>query len=135
MKKSQSGYPPAWRNILVAYGLGASFVVVACATNAPPPRLAIESAERAIATADKAGVVDASSPSLAEARLRLGTARHQSDEQHMDRAERLADESRIDAELASATFDAAKNQAVNDEIARSNAVLVQEIERRQGAMQ
>jgi len=50
-------------------------------------------------------------------------------------AERLAQESRTDAELATAQFQASKDQAVNDEMIRSTAVLSEEMQRNAGVQQ
>ena len=47
-------------------------------------------------------------------------------------AERLADESRADAELAFAKTNAAKASAVNDEMKRSTGTLIQEMQRNAG---
>ena len=53
----------------------------------------------------------------------------------MDGALRLADESRADAELASAKTGEAKGAAVNLEMQQSNQALVEEMQRKSGAAQ
>ena len=50
----------------------------------------------------------------------------------MAEAERLALESRVDAELASARIDASKAIAVNDEMKHSTDTLTQEMDRKAG---
>jgi hypothetical protein len=51
----------------------------------------------------------------------------------MSEAERLAQESRVDAELAFAQTSAAKNQAVNDEMLHSTKTLSEEMQRNTGS--
>jgi hypothetical protein len=51
----------------------------------------------------------------------------------MTLAARLADESRVEAELASARTGQMKAKAVNDEMARSTSTLIEEMQRSSGA--
>jgi hypothetical protein len=108
--------------------LGGSLLLAACAST-PEPTVALKAAEQAIAVADQTRVADAASPELTEARQKLTAAQNAAHEKRMIEAERLAQESRVDAELASAKIAAAKEQAVNDEIKRSTATLAQEMQR------
>jgi len=116
--------------VLVTLGL-----LGACAATPPEPKLALQSAEQAIATADRSRVADAASPELSEARARLTAARGAVQEKRMVDAERLADESRVDADLAAARMQTDKDLAVNDDIRRGNATLAQEMQRHQGDQQ
>ncbi len=50
----------------------------------------------------------------------------------MVEAERLADQSRADAELASAKTTAVQAKAVNEEMSKSTATLVEEMQRNSG---
>ena len=93
----------------------------------------MSAARQAIAVADQAHIADTSSPELAEARGKLAAADAAIRTQHMHEAERLAQESRVDAELAFAQSVASSNQAVNDEMLRSTDTLSQEIKRNAGA--
>jgi hypothetical protein len=120
---------------LAATALAAAILMGGCASTPPEPKLALQSAEQAIATADRARVPDSASPELSEARAKLTAAHSEVDQKHMVQAERLANESRVDAELASATIEATKDKAVNDEIRRGTATLAQEMQRKQGATQ
>jgi hypothetical protein len=115
--------------------LGATLWLGACASEPPAPTLAMQSAEQAIATADRARITDESSPELHEAREKLAAAKLSVQQQQMAQAERLAQESRVDAELASATMDTAKAKAVNAEMVRGDAVLQQEMQRKDGVTQ
>jgi len=89
----------------------------------------MKAAEQAIAVADQTRVADAASPELNEAREKLTEAQTAVNNKQMLTAERLAQESRVDAELASAKIAAAKENAVNEEIRHSTATLAQEMQR------
>lgn len=128
------------RSLLRAASITAAASVLAlaaCASNPPEPTVAMKAAEQAIAAADRTRIADAASPELSEAREKLTAAQAAvQDEKLQDRmvvAERLAVESRVDAELASAKNEAAKAKAVNDEIKQSTATLSQEMQRNTGA--
>ena len=107
-----------------------------CLRSTPPvPEIALSSAKQAIAVADQARVTDAGSPVLSEARDKLAAAETAVTEKRMDDAERLAKESRVDAELASAQASATKDRAVNDEMIKSTQTLSQEMQRNSGVKQ
>ena len=114
-------------------GLGVALLTAACASSPPAPEVAMSAARQAIAVADQAHIADTSSPELTEARSKLAAADAAIQTQHMLEAERLAQESRVDAELAFAQSVASNNQAVNDEMLRSTDTLSQEIKRNAGA--
>jgi len=117
----------------VVASLGGALLFAACASTPPEPTVAIKAAEQAIAVADQARITDSASPELREAREKLTAAQRAAQDKRMVEAERLAHESRVDAELASAKTAAAKEKAVNDEIKRSTATLAQEMQRQSGA--
>jgi Domain of unknown function (DUF4398) len=117
-----------------ALGLGGALLLAACAST-PPPTATIQSAEQAIAAADRTRVADSVSPELSEAREKLAAANTAVQAKHMVEADRLAQESRIDAELASAKIEAAKAKAVNAEMQHSTDTLTQEMQRTSGATQ
>ncbi len=125
--------PCAFRPVLT--GLAMVGLLAACASTPPAPTLALQAAEQAIATADRGRVADAASPELSEARSRLTAARDAVQQKRMVDAERLANEARVDAELATARMQTAKDLAVNDEIRRSNLALAQEMQRHEGGQQ
>lgn len=93
----------------------------------------MHAAEQAIAVADTSRVPDTSSPELAEAREKLSAAQVALQHRNMVQADRLAQESRADAELASARIAQAKAKVVNDEIEHSTQTLAQEMQRNAGA--
>jgi len=119
-----------------ASGLGLiSVLLLAACTTLPEPTVALAAAEQAIATADRARVADTALPDLSEAREKLTAARGAVQDSRMAEGERLALESRVAAELASARVEAAKAKAVNDEMKRSTDTLTQEMQRKTGARQ
>jgi hypothetical protein len=117
----------------IALSLGGALLITACASTPKEPTVAMKSAEQAIAVADRERVADAASPELTEARVKLTAAQTAVNDKRMLEAERLAIESRADAELAAAKMEADKSRAVNEEIKRSTAVLAQEMQRNSGA--
>jgi hypothetical protein len=121
--------------VRAALGLVAALLLGACASTPTEPTAALQAADQAITTADRARIPDQSSPELHEAREKLAAAQSAVRQNEMVRAERLAQEARVDAELASATMDAAKSKAVNDEMIHSDATLRQEMQRQPGVAQ
>ena len=115
-----------------AAGIAGVLLLGGCATTPPEPTVALKAAEQAIAEADRTRVADAASPELSEARDKLTAAQAAAQGKRMAEAERLALESRVDAELASARIDASKAIAVNDEMKHSTDTLTQEMDRKAG---
>jgi Domain of unknown function (DUF4398) len=121
------------RESAILLALGSVIALAACASTPPPPTLELSSAKQAIAAADQTRVADASSPELSEARDKLTAAQTAVQDKHMVEAQRLAVESRVDAELASARIASSKEQAVNHEMIKSTDTLSQEMQRNSGA--
>lgn len=103
-----------------------------CASAPKAPERALQAAEQAITTAEQARVADYASPELGEARRNLTAARDAVKDEEMVLAERLAVQSRSDAELALAKAEAAKARAVNLEMQESIDALKQEMQRNSG---
>ena len=111
-------------------GLAGSLLLVAACASAPPaPDAAIDAAKVAIANAEKADAGHHAGPELGEARQKLASADDAVTDENMILAERFAQESRVQAELASARTEAAKAAAVNKEMERGADALSEEMER------
>lgn len=107
----------------------------ACAAQAVPPNQALQAADSAISNAEQARVADYASPELGVARDKLAAAKVAVQREDMLLAERLADQSRVEAELALAKSQATKAKVVNDEMQKSTNSLKQEMQRNTGAQQ
>ena len=103
----------------------------ACAS-LPPPTASLQAAHQAISDADRAEAGRYASAELGEARTKLSSADAAVSEKKMTMAEQLADESRAEAELASAKTANVKANAVNDEMKRSTSTLIEEMQRNSG---
>jgi len=103
--------------------------------SAPPPTASLQAAHQAISDADRAEAGRYASAELGEARTKLASANDAVAEKKMVMAERLADESRAEAELASAKTAHVKANAVNDEMKRSTSTLIEEMQRHSGERQ
>ena len=111
---------------------GTALILAACASTPPAPTAALDAAQVAISNAEKAEAGKYAAGPLAEARDRLSSANSAVAANHMVVAERLANESRTEAEFASATTAEVKAQAVNAQMQRSNQNLNDELQRNTG---
>src|SRR4051794_25988365 len=102
-----------------------------CAS-APPPTAQLQAAQQAIASAERTEAGRFAAAELGSARTKLASADQAVSEKKMVAAAQFADESRADAELASAKTANAKAAAVNEEMKRSTVVLVDEMQRSTG---
>lgn len=112
---------------------GVILLVASCASTPPEPIATLQAAEQAIATAEKADAGRYAAAELSEARTKLASANDAVKKEQMINAERLAEQSRAEAELAAARSEAAKAATVNEEIKRGNEAVVEETERKSGA--
>jgi hypothetical protein len=106
-------------------------MLAACAST-PPPTASLQAAHQAISNAERAEAGRYAPAQLGEARSKLASADTAVSEQKMMTAEQYANESRVEAQLASAKTADLKARAVNDEMVRSNGTLVEEIQRNSG---
>jgi len=104
----------------------------ACAETPPMPTASLQAARQAISDAERAEAGRYAAAELGEARIKLASADTAVSEQKMTTAERFADESRTEAQLASAKTADVKAKAVNDEMSRSTGTLIQEMQRNSG---
>ena len=113
-------------------GLTGLLLLAACASTPPAPTASLQAAQLAISNAERTDASRYASGELSEARTKLASADSAVKEQRMIQAERFADESRAEAELASAKTAEVKARAVNDEMTRSTDTLVEEMQRSSG---
>jgi Domain of unknown function (DUF4398) len=115
----------------VATGLAGALMITACAST-PAPTARLQAAEQAIAAAQAADASRHAAAELGEAQARLASANTAVQAQEMESAARLADESRVEAELATARAASVKARMVNDEMKRSTGTLIDEMQRSTG---
>lgn len=104
----------------------ASLLALAACASTPPPTDALTAAESAIKRAEEARVADYASPELTTAREKLRAARDAVNREEMVLAARLAEQARVDAEVATAKADAAKATANIEEMRKANEAIQQE---------
>ena len=124
MKDSLSAFirRPLW-----SVAVGAA-LLAACAS-LPPPTESLARAERTLQRADEAKAVETAPLEMKSAREKLTQAREAVVREDMTTAATLAGQATLDAELAIAKQEAAKAQAVNNELMKGNQVLREELNR------
>lgn len=122
------------RNPLVlSFAVIASLTLAACASSSKAPVQALQAAELSIKSAEQARAGQYAAPELRDARDNLSDAKAAVEDRKMVIAERLAKESRANAELASAKTEMLKAAAINDEMRVNLDTLKQEMQRNTGA--
>jgi Domain of unknown function (DUF4398) len=116
----------------MAVGVTGVLLLAACASTPPAPTANLQAAQQAIAAAERSEAARYAPGELSRAHTKLASADTAVTERKMVLAEHFADQSRAEAELASAKTSAAKANAVNDEMKRSNGTLVDEMKRGAG---
>lgn len=119
----------------VAISLSVALAMAACASTPPAPTAALQAAQQAIAGAERTDAGRYAPGELGEARIKLADANTAVSGKRMVTAERLAEQSQAEAELASAKTSAAKESAVNAELAQGNSTLLEEMDRSAGDKQ
>lgn len=106
--------------------------LAACASAPEPPTAELQAAEQAIDNAEQARVADFSASEFDQARRKLAAAQDAVGDKEMELAQRLAVESRVSADLASARTEMIKAKAVNDQLQDNIDALTRETERNAG---
>lgn len=127
-KLSSSSHP----RLRISALLSGAILVAACASTPPVPTAALQGAQQAIAEAERADVGHYAGAELAEARTKLASANEAVTRKQMPQAERLAQQSRVEAELATARTAALKATVVNEDMRHSNKTLIDEMQRNAG---
>jgi PBP1b-binding outer membrane lipoprotein LpoB len=115
----------------VAAGLAGALMITACAST-PAPTAQLQAAQQAIAAAERTDASRHAAAELGAAQARLASANTAVQAKEMESAARLADESRVEAELATAKTASVKARMVNDEMKRSTGTLIDEMQRNTG---
>ena len=116
----------------IAAGIAGALILTACASTPPAPTAAMDAAKLAISNAERAEAGRYASVELAEARTKLASADDAVLAKKMVTAEQLAEQSRTEAELASARTGATKAKLVNEDMSRSTGTLIDEMQRNAG---
>ena len=123
---------PRSPSLATAIAMAGLLVLAACASAPAAPNRSLQAAEQAIATAEQARVADYASLELSQARDKLAAARVAVQKEEMVLAKRLADESLVDAQLATAKAGELKSKKVNEDMKESTETLKQEMDRNTG---
>jgi hypothetical protein len=125
---------PTRRERILPLAVGvAAVLLAACASTPPAPTESLLAARTAIAAAEKADAGRYAAQDLGAAREKLTAANSAVEIKNMPGAQRLAEQSRVAADLAAAKTEQAKATAVNDEMKKSNSALVEEMQRKTGS--
>jgi putative cell wall-binding protein len=100
-----------------------------CATTPMPPTAALNEAQVAIQTAEKDDASHYAASELNQARQKLKQADAAVVSENMKLAERLAQESTVTAQLATARTEVTKAEAINEEMSRGTKALIEEMNR------
>jgi len=124
--------PKLYKQLPPAIAFLAGLVLVSGATMSAEPPAGIRAAQEAIANAERVEAARYAPSELSSARTHLASAEGAANEKKTILANRFADESRAEAELASAKTAEAKANAVNEDMKRSTGALVEEMKRGTG---
>lgn len=119
-------------SLRLALALAGVLTLAACASAPVAPTQSLQAAEQAINTAEQARVADFASLELSQARDKLAAAKVAVQKEEMILAKRLADESLLDAQLATARAGELKAKKVNEDMKEGTKVLKQEMDRNTG---
>lgn len=109
--------------------------LTACLSSPLPPTQQMQAAQLAITSAEQERVADYAPQDLRNAHDKLAAARVAIQQEDMERAARLAEESRVSAELATAITARMKAKAINDDMQQNINALQREILRNSGTSQ
>jgi uncharacterized protein DUF4398 len=127
--------PKLYVQLPLAAAFLACLVLVSCASMPPEKPASMRAAQEAISSAERVEAGRYAAGELGSARTKLASADAAVSDKNLILANRYADESRAEAELASAKTAEAKASAVNDEMKRSTGALVEEMKRGTGDKQ
>ena len=112
-------------------GIAALAALTGCAST-PPPKDAMQAAQQAINRAEELQAVEYAALEIRTAREKLDAAEDAVQKEEMVQAERLANESRVSAELAQARSKAARAKVDSEEMKQTIETLKEESQRAAG---
>lgn len=112
--------------------LPAILLFTAACASTPVPTASLQAAQQSIVNAERVEAGTHAPLEMRDARTKLAAAQRSVEMKDMLIAGRLADEARADADLAVARTSAVTAAAVNADMKRSNATLVDEMQRKTG---
>ncbi|MFA5496355.1 MAG: DUF4398 domain-containing protein [Porticoccaceae bacterium] len=118
--------------LATAIAMAGLLALGACASAPVAPNRSLQAAEQAINSAEQARVADYASLELSQARDKLAAAQVAVQQEEMALAKRLADESLVEAQLATAKAGELKAKKVNQDMKESTRTLKQEMDRNTG---
>jgi hypothetical protein len=127
-----SSTPRGRARTLCGASLAGALLIGACASTPPAPTASLDAARLAISNAERGEAGKYAPSELAEARTELASADSDVTQQRMVDADRMANQARTEAQLALARTGEKKADAVNDEMQKSTATLIQEMHRSAG---
>ena len=116
---------------LAVPALLAGVLLAGCASTPPVPQTSLDAARTAVVAAERFDAGRFAASELGDARQKLAMADAAVRDENMERAERLAMEARVGAELAYAKTEQAKAEAINAEMASGIEDLREEMRRSQ----
>lgn len=120
------------RHIVAILGI---MLLSACASTNGPTMAAVKAAEVSITKAEQSSISHYGALELSTAREKLDAARTAIQKDEMTLALRLAQQSQVEAELATAKAESFKATSINDEIKQGTTTLLREMQRQTGANQ
>lgn len=122
--------PKSGNRLLAALMVAATVLLLSACASAPvAPESTLTSVRETIASAEQAGARQYAAAELDEAQQKLILADESVTSEEFDKAERLAEEALVVAELALAQTELAKAQAINQQMRDSTDALIEEMQR------
>jgi len=121
---------PSFRRLAFLSLAGAAILLAGCASKGVAPVAQLATARASISQAESAGALQLAPVEMLAAREKLGKAEAAVREERFADARRWAEQAEADAEVAERKSRAARSTSAVEELARGNAALEKELERK-----
>jgi hypothetical protein len=121
---------PSFRRLAFLALAGSALLLAGCASKGVAPVAQLATARASIAQAESAGALQLAPVEMLAAREKLGRAEAAVREERFADARRWAEQAEADAEVAERKSRAARSTSAVEELARGNAALEKELERK-----